>query len=163
MKKRGIVCVGIVAAGVMSCATSDKPAASASAAGCSAERFLVKDDLVTDSQTRLTWRRCPLGPTFDRAAGNCPGAIYVSTSLAGAKAAAGRVGSGWRLPTVEEIGAIAGPSCKEEFARLFPNVSAPVWTSSSAGPGKAYQFDSSDGPSAEDENDAAAIVLLVKK
>jgi len=89
--------------------------------------------------------------------------MYVATRLADAKSVAGRSGSGWRLPTIDEISSIAGASCKAQFARLFPTISAPMWTSSSAGAGKVYQFDATDGQSAEDENDAAGIVLLVRK
>ena len=163
MNKRAIV---ILVTGVVSCAAPQKPAEQtgpAASSACEADRFTIHEDQVLDKQTRLTWRRCPIGPAFDRASSSCAGAMYVATRLADAKSVAGRSGAGWRLPTIDEISSIAGASCKDQFARLFPTVSAPMWTSSSAGAGKVYQFDTSDGASAEDENDAAAIVLLVRK
>jgi len=155
--------MSIAATILAACSTPSKDVPPSEAAGCPSERFVLRGDQVLDVQTHLTWRRCPLGPIFDSSVGSCSGPMYVALTIADAKAAAGRSGSGWRLPTSDEIAGIAGPACKEEFARLFPTVGAPIWTSSSAGAGKIYQFDPSSGPDAADENDAAGIVLPVKK
>jgi hypothetical protein len=63
------------------------------------------------------------------------------------------------------VSAIAGKACAPLFGRALPALSGPpIWTGTSAGAGKVYQFDpATGGRTAEKENDAPGIVFLVRE
>ena len=73
-------------------------------------RFTVSADgqEVTDSSTRLVWRRCAEGTRFDGKA--CAGKATRYSYAAAKKAAAG----GWRVPTREELGGLLDRGAKKK-------------------------------------------------
>jgi hypothetical protein len=155
-----------------SCATPEAPKPVAAAgvrapSGCVPERFAVRGGEILDMHTRLTWRRCPAGQDFGGA--SCTGNIYATERLDNARRAADaekrRTNQGWRLPGIDEVSAIAGKACAPLFGRALPALSGPpIWTGTSAGAGKVYQFDpGAGGRTAEKENDAPGIVFLVRE
>lgn len=159
---------------LVACATPEKPAPTRAALPpggdkCgSPDRFVLRGDTVVDTKTRLTWRRCAVGQTFNSGASSCQGATYATETMAKAKRAAEMEAAAskqpWRLPTIDELSAIADKSCEPVVRRVLPGMSGPpMWTSTSAGAGKIYQFDPSENKRiAEKENDAPGIVILVR-
>nr|HET7857839.1 DUF1566 domain-containing protein [Caldimonas sp.] len=78
----------------------------AAAAAHAADRFVISSDgqEVTDSTTKLVWRRCGEGQRFDGK--TCSGKLakykYAQARQA-AEAAAKSTGKAWRMPTREEL------------------------------------------------------------
>lgn len=98
-------------------------------------RFAVSADgqEVTDSVTRLTWRRCAEGARWDGKA--CSGKL-VKYSYAGAKEKALRSarddGKAWRIPSREELVGLVDMAKKKPRidVQAFPQTpSAPFWAS----------------------------------
>jgi hypothetical protein len=99
-------------------------------------RFTVSADgqEVSDTATRLTWRRCAEGMRWDGKA--CSGKM-VKYSYAGAKEWAARSakddGKAWRIPAREELAALVDMAQKKKpriDAQAFPQTpSAPFWAS----------------------------------
>ena len=105
-------------------------------AGHGQSRFAISADgqEVSDSTTRLTWRRCAEGMRWDGK--TCSGKL-VKFSYAGAKksaaAAASADGKGWRIPAREELVALIDQNAKKKpkiDGEAFPKTpSAPFWAS----------------------------------
>ena len=96
-------------------------------------RFAISSDghEVTDSTTRLTWRRCAEGLHWDGK--TCTGRL-VKYNYAGAKSAANAArstGKPWRVPTREELVALVDAKAKKKprvDALAFPKVTnGPFW------------------------------------
>ena len=69
-----------------------------------APRWLVHGQQVTDAQTRLTWRRCVEGMTWDGSTCKGKPTLYTwSDALAHAQDAAAKSGLAWRVPNVKEL------------------------------------------------------------
>ena len=171
MKNR--ICMALTTVVLVSCAapqTSPPPSAAVAPGDkCGGpDRFALRGDVAVDARTRLTWRRCAVGQAFNAASGTCQGATYATEALAKAKRAvdmeAAASKQAWRLPTIDELSAIADKACAPMVRRALPGMSGPpMWTSSSAGPGKVYQFDPAENKRvAEKENDAPGIVMVVR-
>lgn len=135
-----------------------------------AERFRdVDPGAFADQTTQLVWAKCPYGQDFDPGSRQCKGSIAVMQSLDVALAVAAKQardsGAPWRLPTIEEIGALAAATCDERYFGTTPLSNyggAPVWTGSVAGEGKVHQFEpSKGGRTTEAQDDAPGIVILV--
>lgn len=108
------------------------------AAGAShaAGRFAVSADgqEVTDSSTRLTWRRCAEGMRWDGKA--CTGKLvkyFYATAKEKASATAKDAGKAWRIPTRDELVALVDMGTKTKpriDIEAFPQTpSAPFWAS----------------------------------
>ncbi len=92
-------------------------------------RFTISSDgqEVTDTTTKLVWRRCAEGQKWDGKV--CAGKL-LKVKYAGAKSAAAGVGSGWRLPSREELVAIVDMTKKKPRIdpQAFPSTPAlPFW------------------------------------
>ena len=85
------------------------------------DRYTVSADgqEVRDTTTQLTWRRCAEGQRFDGKV--CTGKP-LRYSYGAAKKAAGAAGSGWRVPTREELVGIVDRKAKKPKidAQAFP-------------------------------------------
>ena len=95
------------------------------------DRYTVSADgqEVRDITTQLTWRRCAEGQRFDGKA--CAGKP-VRYSFRGAKKAAGAAGSGWRVPTREELLGLVDKKAKKPKidVQAFPKTpNLPFWAS----------------------------------
>jgi hypothetical protein len=75
-----------------------------------APRWLVHGQQVTDAQTRLTWRRCVEGMTWDGSTCKGKPVRYTwSEALAHAQDAAAGTGLAWRVPNVKELESLIDP------------------------------------------------------
>jgi len=119
------------------------PAGATSAAACTTRpdaaeigrRYEVRGALVFDRTTRLTWLRCGHGQRLrdDR----CVGALALLTPDEAAQAAR-KAGTGWRVPTVDELASLVTKQCTPPMLnrRVFPDVreisegKAGFWSSS---------------------------------
>jgi hypothetical protein len=106
----------------------------AAAAGHAQGRFAISADgqEVTDSSTRLTWRRCVEGMRFDGKA--CTGKAATFSYAAAKKNAAEtarREGKAWRVPAREELVALLDMARKNKpriDSQVFPQTpSKPLW------------------------------------
>lgn len=91
-------------------------------------RFVVQDDVVLDTTTKLTWKRCSEGQVWSATEG-CQGAAR-KFNCEQAKVTDTR---GWRVPTVEELENLVAKGCRKPSINeaVFPNTpSATYWTSS---------------------------------
>lgn len=159
---------------LVSCATPEKPAATQAALAPGIDkcggpgRFVVRGDTAVDTKTRLTWRRCAVGQVLNGGTSSCQGATYATETMAKVKRAVEMEVAAskqpWRLPTIVELSAIADKACEPLVRQVLPGMSGPpMWTSTSAGAGKIYQFDPAENKRiAEKENDAPGIVILVR-
>jgi len=91
------------------------------AAAHAGDRYAISTDgqEVRDTTTQLTWRRCAEGQRFDGKA--CAGKP-TRYSYGAAKKAAGAAGSGWRVPTREELVGLVDKKAKKPKidAQAFP-------------------------------------------
>ena len=92
-------------------------------------RFTISADgqEVTDTTTKLTWRRCAEGMAWDGK--TCKGNL-LKVKFAGAKAAVSGVGKGWRIPSREELVGLVDMTKKEPRIdpMAFPATPAlPFW------------------------------------
>lgn len=101
------------------------------------ERFVtVKDAVVYDRQTDLSWQVCSLGVEWSAASGCNPDDITL-LSLVDAQAAIDTA-TGWRLPTLEELHSIVLRGCEPALdTTVFPGLTdlgdgIPYWTSTRA-------------------------------
>lgn len=85
---------------------------------------------VLDLQTNLVWQRCSIGQRWDGK--RCKGKP-VSMSWSEAKAAAKSLGSGYRLPTIEELQTLTDRTCYNAAMneRIFPNTQPDAYWSAS--------------------------------
>jgi hypothetical protein len=128
-------------------------------ADCYAERrgagsghYALKDGVVYDPRTNLSWARCSFGRQW--AGVGCDGEPKRVT-FDKARAAAEAAGDGWRLPTIRELASLIDRTCgapaidKVAFPDIAPNDEgkASYWSSSPAPeiPGMIYVVDFSDG------------------
>ena len=86
-------------------------------------RFEAQDNEVRETGSGLIWERCSAGEHWQ--AGRCAGAIRLM-SLAEARRYAAQRGSGWRLPTLDELSGLVDDRCQSPAidTRIFPNVRA---------------------------------------
>jgi len=86
-------------------ATAAQAQAQAASAPQAASRFTISADgnEVTDTTTKLTWRRCAEGQKFD---GKTCAGKPTKLKFGAAKEAATAAGGGWRVPTRDEITAL---------------------------------------------------------
>ena len=93
-------------------------------------RFAISADgqEVTDTTTRLTWRRCSEGLRWDGK--TCSGKL-LKFNYAEAKKATEKAGKPWRMPTRDELVALVDPKAKKKprvDAEMFPRVTnGPFW------------------------------------
>ena len=104
----------------------------AAGAACAQGRFAVSADgqEVTDTTTRLTWRRCAQGLRWDGKA--CSGKLMkFSYAAAKKEAAAQGDGKGWRIPVRDELVALVDMNQKKQTRidpLAFPQTPAlPFW------------------------------------
>ncbi len=104
----------------------------AAGGACAQGRFAVSADgqEVTDSTTRLTWRRCAQGMRWDGKA--CSGKPMKFSYAAAKKEAATQAdGKGWRIPVRDELIALVDMDQKKKpriDPRAFPQTPAlPFW------------------------------------
>lgn len=119
---------------------SAAPAATA-AEGCGASgRFVVAGGEFTDTTTRLTWQRCSNGLTWSTA-GGCVGTIAPVT-FGRVSDVVAQAGSGWRLPTADELYDLLDETCHRPAADATAMPDIPLdpsgepsiyWTSTEAG------------------------------
>ncbi|MBI2307391.1 MAG: DUF1566 domain-containing protein [Rhodocyclales bacterium] len=95
-------------------------------------RFTLNGAEAFDRKTNLTWGRCSVGTTWKN--GKCTGTAKLM-SLSEAKEYAQKLGSGWRIPTIEELYGIVEQTCSNPAinTEVFPNVKdlgegAPYWS-----------------------------------
>ena len=86
-------------------------------------RYVLRGALAYDSKTRLTWQRCGYGQQFRD--GRCVGALTLVTPDEAAQAAR-KAGTGWRVPTVDELASLVTQRCRPPMLnpQVFPDVRA---------------------------------------
>lgn len=127
--------------------------------------FVVNNDgTVTHTKTKLMWKRCGEGQTFDSVNNDCTGtattrtwdnALQIPQTLNSSGGFAGY--SDWRIPNIKELSSIVELKCVTPALNttLFPGVSsASVWSSTinSGGTSKLVSLSSDTGTF--DGNDA---------
>ena len=100
-------------------------------------RFVATDHLVTDRRTRLVWRRCSEGMTWDGS--RCHGQPTPYTwddALAHARGVAAGTGAAWRVPNIKELESLVDASVAYPAidAAAFPGATNDLTWSSSASP-----------------------------
>ncbi|USD35880.1 MULTISPECIES: DUF1566 domain-containing protein [Ferrimonas] len=132
-------------------------------------RFAKYDSgIVKDLKTGLTWMRCPIGKTWDKASGRCQGSssgMLWPSALNEVQAINSSSGhalhqfagiQSWRLPNIKELVSLKEAACHypaindQAFAGAFDsylgNVQASFWSSTPAGTGSdVFVFDAADG------------------
>ncbi len=96
--------------------------------GQSDARYVVKDDVVHDQVTKLTWMRCSEGQRWSADAG-CQGVLRTFNCEQGNVARS----QGWRVPSVDELETLVAKGCRNPAVdeTVFPGTPAgPYWTSS---------------------------------
>ena len=116
-------------------------------------RYTVSADVqgVTDSQTKLIWRRCVEGMVFS--GGSCTGTAITFTHEAALRQAADQAsitGVAWRLPNIKELSSIADKSLSNPAidSTVFPATPSGWFKSSSPNVGSslsAWNVDFSSG------------------
>ncbi|MBI3903826.1 MAG: DUF1566 domain-containing protein [Nitrosomonadales bacterium] len=97
------VWTGIMMAGLAGIALAGTPPVAAS-------RFVIQGDTVLDKKTNLTWARCSIGQRWKNGAG-CTGTVDLFTF----DDAQQQGGSGWRIPTKDELASLV------DYARVANN------------------------------------------
>lgn len=84
-------------------------------------RFTLSEGEAFDRKTGLTWSRCSVGTTWKN--GKCIGTATLM-SLSEAKQYAEKLGSGWRVPSIEELYGIVEPRCSNPAinSEVFPGI-----------------------------------------
>lgn len=95
----------------------------------SSSRFKLKDQLVLDKTTHLTWQRCSLGQTGE----SCDGVATIFTWQEALIEAEKQSKGGWRLPNLKELSSLVALNCREPATNLdvFPNTQSGLYWSSS--------------------------------
>lgn len=110
--------------------------------------LIAHGETVIDSKRGLVWQRCASGMTWNNITAQCTGQPDLMTQ-ADAVAAAKAKGSGWRVPSGEELETLFIETCdgSKIDAKAFPNIAASdfgegakFWTTSEAMPGMFYYF-----------------------
>lgn len=124
-------------------------------------RYVIKDAVVYDRKTDLTWQRCSVGQRWENDVG-CVGVIAeMSWDEARSKSA-----DGWRLPTRDELATLVSPTCKQPAINEagFPDMDLGklwYWTSSESGDYLAWLVNFADGQFANyDRSDVGALRLV---
>lgn len=151
------------------------------------ERFVHRGPGFTDRQTGVLWRYCTASQGIEPKTQRCLGAIFATEKWSRANAFVDRVNDQiaervrraaaassappvasrpmFRMPTIDELAQLADARCGERaFGRtpLADYGGAPVWTSSTAGDGRVWQFDPEDGGrKLMDPENAPGVILLV--
>jgi hypothetical protein len=116
---------------------------------------------IADLRTGLIWRRCSEGQTWSGA--TCTGTASTFTHEQALVQAQKQ--TGWRLPSVKELGSIADHSLSNPAinATAFPGTpSLRYWASTPAGVGIAWFVDFNDGLISEVQRTNAYYVRLVR-
>lgn len=98
-------------------------------------QFYPRGPIVQDLQMGIEWMRCSVGQTWNDQTERCDGEVARINHEEADQAAAlatDAFGSGWRLPTRDELESILCAQCPPPMIRtdLFPDTSAePYWTS----------------------------------
>src|SRR3954467_14277733 len=74
------------------------------------DRYEIKRATVYDKQRRLTWQRCSVGQTWDGK--TCLGAVE-NLTWDDAWDAAAHAGTGWRVPTKDELLTLISQACHD--------------------------------------------------
>lgn len=136
-----------------------------------AERFSIRNDLVEDHQTTLTWMRCALGQIWQD--GACTGAER-SLSLGEAQTALDEINHkglagyhDWRLPLLPELASIVERQCFYPRANetVFPGIHSVVFWSGMHRHGSehlAYALDFGSGKAMVVGDDHREAIRLVR-
>ncbi len=108
-------------------------------------RFEIHGSTVYDTKTRLTWRRCSLGQTWEYESG-CAGEVKGFTWNEAGAAGEG----GWRIPTQKELASLVAKTCSQPAINeeVFPGIDLGLsgyWTSTPDGPTRLWYINFSDG------------------
>ena len=125
-------------------------------------RYEVRAGEVYDKKTDLTWQRCSVGQRWKDGTG-CVGVIKQMTW----DEAKGQAGSGWRLPSKDELTTLIAPTCKKPAINeeAFPDLELDklwYWTSSANGSFLVWLVDFADGNSSSFDSTDAGSVRLVR-
>ena len=125
-------------------------------------RYQVRGGEVYDRKTDLTWQRCSIGQRWKDGTG-CVGVIKQMSW----EEAKGQAGSGWRLPSKDELTTLIAPTCKKPAINeeAFPDMELDklwYWTSSDNGSFLVWLVNFSDGNSASFDNTDTGSVRLVR-
>jgi hypothetical protein len=90
--------------------------------GKSASRFILKGSDARDTRTGLTWQRCSVGMTWNDRQG-CTGQ-QTPMGLKEALKAAETAGSGWRVPSINELYSLIDKQCGKPpvDVKVFPDL-----------------------------------------
>ena len=122
--------------------------------------FTISNDEALDIRTRLVWKRCMVGKTW-----NGTSCVGTADSLTWGQALAAGTG-GWRLPNIKELLSIVEVSCASPAINttVFPNTSDLFfWTSSPyANNNQAWSVSFTDGNDEGGDKTTGLAVRLVR-
>lgn len=121
---------------------------------------------VTDTVTRLIWRRCVEGMSWDAANATCSGA---ASAFSWGSLLAYPLPASWRLPNLNELASLASKACASApmiNSTLFPATPAGVYLSNTAmlGDGtRAWTVNFSNGATQRDQVSPTSYLLRLVK
>lgn len=124
-------------------------------------RYVVKNEIVYDKKTDLTWQRCSMGQRWQAGIG-CVGVIEQMTW----DEAQSRSAGDWRLPSRDELATLISPTCKQPAINeeSFPDMDLGklwYWTSTVGSEYFAWLVNFADGQFANyDRSDMGALRLV---
>lgn len=112
-------------------------------------RYKLAGEVVTDSQTGLSWRRCLEGQTWTgKLCKGQPRAMSISEAASWVAKLNQGPGADWRLPTQDELLTLVDRECSDPAINLkaFPGTPpVALWTSTSSGGTGFWSVSFSDG------------------